>query len=164
MIHMIQIHQSTFNLNIMKRIILSVIVLLCMSSVAGQSTDVVYKVTNYSINGENYDDIALEEDVSLAFYLNEEESLCFANVWRNSQSESYGKVYSLKKTETAETDSTYAMNEIKFTWNFVNSYNVETGNAAVTIQNFFFENTVLFSAKIIVMDTMEVLKMKGYLE
>ena len=57
----------------MKRIILSVIVLLCMSSVAGQSTDVVYKVTNYSINGENYDDIALEEDVSLAFYLNEED-------------------------------------------------------------------------------------------
>lgn len=148
----------------MKRIILSILVLFYIGSVVAQSTDVSYKVTNYSINGENYDDVALMEDVSLVFYLDDDQAPSFANIWRASDSQSYGRVYALKKVNYEETDSTYAMNEIKFTWKFINSYDEKRGNAAVTIQNIYIGNSVLFNAEIIVMDNLEVLSLRGYLE
>lgn len=148
----------------MKRLIFSILVLIYIGSVVGQSTDVSYKVTNYSVNGENYDDLALMEDVSLVFYIDDDQSPCFANIWRASESQSYGRVYALKKVEYEETDSTYAMNEIKFTWKYINSYDDKRGNAAVTIQNIYIGNSVLFNAEIVVMDNLEVLNLRGYLE
>lgn len=148
----------------MKRLIFSILTILTISSVFGQSTEITYKVTNYSINGENYDNLALAGDVSLSFYMCDDNTLCFTNHWRNNNSQTYGGVYSLKKRETPETSTTYATMEFKFTWQFFNTYDSKRGNAAVTITNIFIGNTVKFTAEIIVLDTNEVLVFKGYLE
>lgn len=148
----------------MKRLIFSILTILTISSVFGQSTEITYKVTNYSINGENYDNLALAGDVSLSFYMCDDNTLCFTNHWRNNNSQTYGGVYSLKKRETPETSTTYATLEFKFTWQFFNTYDSKRGNAAVTITNIFIGNTVKFTAEIIVLDTNEVLVFKGYLE
>lgn len=149
----------------MKRLIFfSILTLLSISSALGQSTNVTYKVTNYSINGVNYDNLALTGDVSLSFYMCDNNTLCFTNHWRNSNSQSYGGVYSLKKREIPETSTTYAATEFKFTWRFFNTYDSKRGNAAVTITNILIGNTVKFTAEIIVLDTNDVLTFKGYLE
>lgn len=148
----------------MKRLIFSILTILTIISAFGQSTDVTYKVTNYSINGVNYDNLALAGDVSLSFYMCDNNTLCFTNHWRNNNSQSYGGVYSLKTREIPETSTTYAAMEFKFTWQFFNTYDSKRGNAAVTITNIFIGNTVKFTAEIIVLDTNEVLVFKGYLE
>lgn len=148
----------------MKRLIFSILTLLMINCTFGQSTDVTYKVTNYSINGVNYDNLALEGDVSLSFYKCNDNSLCFTNHWRNNHSQSYGGVYSLKTREIPETSTTYPAMELVFTWHYFNTYDSKSGNAAVTITNIFIGNTVKFTAEIIVLDTNEVLTFKGYLE
>lgn len=148
----------------MKKLIFSILTILTVNSVFSQSTEVTYKVTNYSINGENFDNLALTGDVSLSFYMCDDNTLCFTNHWRNNNSQSYGGVYSLKKSETLETSKSYATSEYKFTWQFFNTYDSKRGNAAVTITNIYISNTVKFTAEIVVLATNDVLVFKGYLE
>ena len=148
----------------MKRLIFGILAIMTFSFINAQSTDVTYKVTNYSINGVNYDNLALQGDVSLSFYMCDINTLCFTNHWRNNNSQSYGGVYSLKNRDIPETSDTYSAKEFKFTWNFYNTYDSKSGQAAVTITNIFIGNTVKFTAEIVVLDTNEVLVFKGYLE
>lgn len=148
----------------MKRILITIFAALLISSAFSQETNIIYKVTNYSINGENFDDLALESDVALAFYECDSGVICFTNMWRNDNTQSYGSVHALQRRETPETSTEFATIEYKFTWNFVNSYDDITGKAAVTVTNIFIGNTVKFTAEIVVLDTNEVLLFKGYLE
>ena len=148
----------------MKRSILALSLIISFQLASSQSSTVTYKVTNYTINGVNYDNLALENDVALTFYICDNNSLCFANHWRNADSQSYGGVYSLKSKDIEKTETTYAIREIKFTWKFYNTYDSERGEAAVSITNIYIGSTVKFTAEIIVLDTNEVLEFKGYLE
>jgi hypothetical protein len=148
----------------MKRIALILIALITLSVSYAQEESVTYKVTNLEINGTNYDDLALEGDEALAFYMCKKENFCFSNCWRNNDSQSYGGVYGLKETEIAETDSTYAAMEYKFTWKFRNTYDKESGAAAVTFTKIFINSTIKFTAEIIVIHNNEVLILKGYQE
>ena len=148
----------------MKRIILCIFALLTIGHANGQVQDVTFKVTNYEINGNNQDQLALESDVALLFYMCNDTTICFANQWRSSNSQSYGGVYALKKREIPETSTTHRAEEIKFTWHFFNTYDAERGDAAVTFTKIFIGITVKFVAEIGVMDTNEILLFKGYLE
>lgn len=148
----------------MKNLILAIFAVFTFSLVQAQNTEVTYKVTNYEVNGVNYDNLALNADVSLSFYMCDDNTLCFTNHWRNNNSQSYGGVYSFKKRDIPETATTYGASEFKFTWNFFNTYDSKRGKAAVTITNIFIGNTIKFTAEIIVLDTNEVLVFKGYLE
>lgn len=148
----------------LKHIFLGILVTLSVSFAKAQSTELTYKVTNYEIDGENYDNLAINRDVALSFYMCDDNTLCFTNQWRNNNSQSYGGVYSLKKREIAETKTTYAATEFKFTWKFFNTYDSKSGDAAVTITNIYIGNTVKFTAEIVVLETNSVLVLKGYLE
>lgn len=148
----------------MKRLILSFLVLITVNLIYGQEKNLNFKVTNYEINGVNHDDIALNNNVALTFYMCNDSTLCFANHWRNSNSQSYGGVYALKKMKIAETETAYEADELKFTWHFFNTYDSARGDAAVTFTTIKIGNTVKFVAEILVLDTNEVLLLKGYLE
>lgn len=148
----------------MKRTLLSLIALITISFTQAQEKTVVYKVTNYEIDGNNYDNLALNGDVALAFYMCDKEKLCFANYWRDRDSQSYGGVYGLKVTDIPETETTYGAEEFRFTWKFRNTYDNVTGEAAVTFTKIYISNTVKFTAEILVLNTNSVLKMKGYME
>lgn len=148
----------------MKRLILSFLALITVNLIYGQEKNLNFKVTNYEINGINYDVIALNNDVALSFYMCNDSTLCFANHWRNNNSQSYGGVYALKKRKIAETETTYEADELKFTWHFFNTYDSTRGDAAVTFTTIKIGNTVKFVAEILVLDTNEVLLFKGYLE
>lgn len=148
----------------MKRLILSILALLALNLIYGQEKNLNFKVTNYEINGVNHDYIALNNDVALSFYMCNDSTLCFANHWRKSNSQSYGGVYAVKKRKIAETETTYEADELKFTWHFFNTYDSTRGEAAVTFKTIKIGNTVKFVAEILVLDTNEVLLFKGYLE
>lgn len=148
----------------MKRFYLVFLAVWILSYMYGQDNHVTYKVTNYELNGMNYDDVALENDISLSFYQCENNSLCFSNYWRGSNSQSYGKVYSFQTKEFLETNEQYKRVEFKFTWYFFNTYDNKSGQAAVTINNIYVGNTVKFVAEIVVLDTNEILNLRGYLE
>lgn len=148
----------------MKKILLILIVALFSQWSKSQETSLTYKVTNFSINGVNYDHLALENDVALSFYYCDSNTLCFANHWRNSNSQSYGGVYSLITKESPETDTNYEIKEIRFTWQFVNTYDSDRGEAIVTIKNIYIGSIVKFIAEIVVLNTNEIIEMKGYLE
>ena len=148
----------------MKRIYLVLLGIWILSFSYGQDTHVTYKVTNYSVNGVNHDDAALQGDVSLSFYKCDSETLCFTNHWRNNNSQSYSAVYAFQTKEFPETEEQYMSVDFKFTWHFFNTYDDVSGQAVVTISNIYIGNTVKFVAEIVVLDTNEVLSLKGYLE
>lgn len=148
----------------MKRIYLLFLGILLLNVLYGQNTRITYKVTNYALNNENYDYLALENDIALSFYYCTENTLCFANNWRGSNSQSYGQVYAFKTTEYPETKDTFRVVEFKFTWHYFNTYDDKTGRATVTINNIYIGNTIKFTAEIIVLDTNEIISLKGYLE
>lgn len=149
----------------MKSIIVIFSIMFFVPSLFSQQKNIAtYKVTNYQINGENYDGWALKNDIALSFYICDSETLCFANFWRKSDSQSYGEVYAINKREIPETAKTYGATEIKFTWYFFNSYDDDRGEAAVTFIRIYINNTVKFHAEIVVMKTNEVLILDGYQE
>jgi len=150
----------------MKRLPLLMLLAFLMISnfIMAQDIGLTYKVTHYSLDGVNYDDVALKQDIALSFYKCSGHPLCFANHWRNAGSQSYGGVYALQIREIEETSTTYPAVELKFTWQFFNTYDKVTGRAAVTITNNYIGNTTKFTAEIVVLETNKVLKLKGYLE
>jgi len=148
----------------MKTIMLIFSMSISFQIVFAQETVVTYKVTNFEINGRNYDNEALENDIALSFYICDADTLCFANHWRNSDSRSYGVVYSPKLKEIPETSETFRADEIKFTWYYFNDYDRKHGEAAVTFTIIFIGNSVKFHAEILVLKTNELLIMEGYQE
>lgn len=138
--------------------------LISFQCVCAQETLVTYKVTNFEINGENYDKEALENDIALSFYMCDSETLCFANYWRNSGSQSYGAVYAGKYREIPETTHTFRAEQIRFKWYFHNSYDSKSGKAIVIFTKIFNGETVKFHAKILVKKTDELLILRGYQE
>ena len=148
----------------MKRFYLVFLGIWILSFSYGQDSHVTYKVTNYSLNGENYDELALQDDVSLSFYKCDSETLCFTNHWRNRDSQSYGAVYAFQTKEFPETEEQYMIVDFKFTWHFFNTYDDVSGKAVVTISNIYIGNTIKFVAEIVVLETNEVISLKGYLE
>lgn len=148
----------------MKRIYLILFGVLAMGILYGQNIHVTYKVTNYELNGINYDDVAMLDDVTLSFYECKKNIICFSNHWRESNTQSYGAIYAFQAKEFPETKEQHKRVEFKFTWHFVNTYDSNTGQAAVTINNIYIGNTIKFTAEIVVLDTNEIITLRGYLE
>lgn len=149
----------------MREIFTILLTLFLFTSVFSQEKITIYKVMSYAIGDENYDEVALDNDVALSFFELEDGSLGFANIWREGDSMSYGSVHSFKYREIPETDTTHAAAEAKFTWSFENTYDEVKGMAAVTFTTVFVtSNTTTFFAEIVVLNTNEVISLQGYLE
>lgn len=148
----------------MKQAIICLLLLVNIGTLAGQPIEARFKVTNCSLNGQNFDHLALANDISLAFYICDNGTQCFANHWRNTNSQSYGGVYSLKEKHFPETETTYKAIELKFTWRFFNTYDSVNGYAAVTITNIIIGTTNKIIAEIINLKTNDVLELRGYME
>jgi len=140
------------------------IIAFSVSISAQTETISTYKVTNYSIDGVKYDNVALDEDLALSFYLCDDDQLCLANEFRKTNSQSYGGVFGLKSSQIEETDSTYASDVFQFTWDFANTYDAVTGKASVTMTQVYIGNTIKLIAQIVVLETNQVLDFVGYLE
>lgn len=148
----------------MRKLYVAILCVFISGVMYGQESQLTYKVTDYSLNGEELDFIALENDVALSFYHCDKNIICFANHWRKGDSQSYGPIYGIKHREFPETEDTYKVVEMKFTWQYFNTYDSKSGKAAVTFTNIYIGNTLKFNAEIVVLDTNEIISLKGYLE
>jgi hypothetical protein len=149
----------------MKKII--TLILTCFLFIGkfyAQSEDIVYKITNYEINGENYDQVALEENIALTFYKDDNGNFCFANVFRNADTQSYGRIYGFTRKFIEETAEQFAHEDMQFTWDFANSYDEVKGKASVSFSEIYIGQTIKINVEIVVMDTNEILLLKGYQE
>lgn len=138
--------------------------LLTTLTIANAQEFLSYKVTGYSINGKNLDSLAEAVDVALVFYECDTNTLCFANYWRKNDSYSYGPVMQMKRNKTPETDTTYRMEELQFTWGFFNTYDSISGESDVTLTSIFNGNKVKFFAEVLVKEPKSVIKLEGYME
>ncbi|WP_027002392.1 hypothetical protein [Hugenholtzia roseola] len=148
----------------MKKTWLLWLLLLCSTYTAWGQDDVCFKVTNYTIDGVNRDNIAINNDVALCFYTSESGTFSFANVWRESDSQSYGACTALKKRSVAETSTQYGYDEYKFTWNYQNTYDYKRGTCAVTLRKIYIQGTIKFTCQIVELARNSVLEFKGYME
>lgn len=149
----------------MKQLFITLLVWFFFTSIFSQEKIITYKVTSFAIEDENYDQLALDNDVALSFYEFEDGNIGFANRWRETGSMSYGSVHSFKYREIPETDTSYPATEAKFTWSFENTYDEVKGKAAVTFTTVFITvSTIKFFAEIVDLDTNEVISLQGYLE
>lgn len=137
---------------------------LCFTLSAQEEKLYTFKVTNYSIDGQNFDQIALDGNLSLSFYYCDDGQLCFTNHFRNPDSQSYGGVYGLKKKHFDETNERFETVEFQFTWKFFNTYDSDRGEAAVTMYYIFIGNSIKMVAEILVLKTNELLTFEGYFE
>lgn len=140
------------------------VLIFLSGNVFSQVEDITFKVTNYEINGVNYDNQAIDGDLALSFYKCDDETLCFSNFFRAYDTQSYGGVFSLKKQSYKETSKEHAYDEFQFTWDYVNTYDSDRGKAKVTLTKIYIGKSVKMIAEIIVLNTNDVLKFKGYLE
>jgi hypothetical protein len=131
---------------------------------AQEKEEVTYKVTNYSVDGINYDRLADEANIALVFYKCKNSSICFANIFRNQDSQSYGGTYGMKETNFIETNDNYGAKQFQFTWTFENSYDDISGKASVTLTEIYIGKTIKMTAEIVVLETNQILLFKGYLE
>ena len=152
----------------MKNILLTLVLTVFTNILFAQKDDaepVYFKVTNYNYNGEEQTGLALRENIVLAFYdCDLADVMCMSLFWRASDSQSYGGVYGLKKQEYEETAETYAADFYTFTWDYVNSYNEEKGQAKVTFQKIYVGRTIKFTCDILVLEDNSTIALKGYME
>lgn len=129
-----------------------------------QELDLTYKITKYMIDGVNYDDLAQKGDIALSFYMCESGVVCFANIWRNNNTQSYGGVSDFKVHEYSETEDRHACTKFTFTWHFLNTYDYDSGDAEVSMYNIYIGNSVMLLGEITVLKTNSILLFEGYLE
>jgi hypothetical protein len=148
----------------MKKLLIVTIIFLSSGKLFSQIKDFSFKITNYEINGVNYDEDAINGDLALTFYKCDNEDYCMSNFFRKTNSQSYGSIHSLKTTHYDETEKMHEIDEYQFTWKFFNTYDSNRGEAAVTLTYIYIGNTVKMTAEIVVLETNEILIFKGYLE
>lgn len=139
-------------------------VLICNSYFSQTTENITFKVTNYSVNGIKFDNLADNSDLALTFYTCGDSSICFAKIFRKDDSQSYGAIFGINYTKYKETEKEYAYDQHQFTWNFSNTFNNAKGKATVTLKEIFIGETVKMTAEIIILETNEILLFKGYLE
>ena len=151
------------------RYLFFLIAFLTLQTTTGQDKDVVFKVTNYYVKDStmnevvNLENLAINSDIALVFYMSDD-TPSFANIWRNHNTQSYGEIKSLRVQSFNESKDGFDGSTHEFIWKYNNSYDTDTGEAIVAFHTLFIEGEVLFETQIYVIDTKELLILKGYLE
>lgn len=134
------------------------------SGVGSELVGTTFKVTNAKYNGVDRGSEPLTNDCAMHFYVNNDGEFSFSNHWRAQDSQSYGVIYGMKKTDTQETENSYASTEYKFTWNYFNTYDDKTGSAMITFTIIYIDDVIKFTCKMLVLDTNDIYEYKGFLE
>lgn len=131
----------------------------------GDGSDEIRKfvITDAEVNGVNRTEQLLKEEAFLVLYRksNESDTIYFANVWKKSDSQSFGRIFNSTYSEEKETDSTYATEQMRFRWSYKNNYDDEGGTATVKISIVHKPVGQAFKISIIPED-LDVLIYKGY--
>lgn len=123
-----------------------------------------FVITDATQNGHDITQIYLENRAYLIFYTSgDDKSLCMANFWTKSDSQSYGGVYSMESKTIEETDKQYKADIFRFNWRYINTYDEKRGTAQVEVTKIYKPQGIAFIIKIIP-ENLDILIYKGYME
>lgn len=134
------------------------------SGVGSELVGTTFKVTKAIYNGTDRGSEPLTNDHAMHFYINNDGEFSFSNHWRKQDSQSYGVIYGMKKTDKQAIENSYASTEYKFTWNYFNTYDDKTGSALITFTIIYLDDVIKFTSKMLVLDTNDIYEYKGFLE
>lgn len=113
--------------------------------IAQTDDSVLFRVTSFIVNGENYDDEALDKGIVLMISHDKEGKAIFTNYWINEDTFSTGNMYDIKYNQTESNINNYASHTTSFIWRYTNSYDSDKGSCAVTLQRIFTETMIKFT-------------------
>ncbi len=129
-----------------------------------QTTLAKFNILDASHNGVDVTPDILEAGAYTVFYTIAEDGLMYmANVWPNNESQSFGPMYGVQTEKVEETYENYAADYFYFNWRYNNTYNDESGTAAVEVIKIYKPQGVAFTIKI-VSEELDVIIYKGYME
>lgn len=98
-----------------------------------QTTIGKFIIVEANINGLDYSEHYRNKKGFIALFVDADKDPCLANVMPVGDSQSYGKIYSLKYQGTEETNTRYETHYYTFNWEYENTYDSKTGICAVEL-------------------------------
>ena len=138
------------------KIVFTIIICVLYSSINAQEKSesqeafATFEINDARDNGDDITPEALEENAKLVLYKStNEKEIMLSNYWGKSNSQSFGRIYSITKEENAATETEYGYALYNFQWSYSNSYDNKKGTAKIRLfviykpQGIYFECTVL---------------------
>ena len=138
------------------KIVFTIIICVLYSSINAQEKSesqeafATFEINDARDNGDDITPEALEENAKLVLYKStNEKEIMLSNYWGKSNSQSFGRIYSITKEENAATETEYGYALYNFQWSYYNSYDNKKGTAKIRLfviykpQGIYFECTVL---------------------
>ena len=131
---------------------------LCYSMVRAQTQEAEEKQHHFATfeiqdareNGNDISEEVLKEKATLVLYRSTAtDSILFSNFWKKSDSQSYGSIYSIIKSDNPDKEEDDKSEVYTFYWSYYNTYDQKSGTAKVKIlvvykpQGTYFEITIL---------------------
>jgi len=128
-----------------------------------QTTLAKFVIQDARNNGVDVTPVYLDVGGYIVFYENKFSQLYMANVMSKRNTQSYGRLYSVKHEKIPETDTEYEADIFDFRWSYINDYDRKKGTAQVRLVKIFKPAGVAFQCTIIP-ENLDVIEYKGYME
>ena len=136
--------------------ILTAIICVCYTMINAQEKNesqeafATFEISDARDNGNDITPEALEEKAILVLYKSiDGKEIMLSNYWEKSNSQSFGKIYSVIKEENPATETNYGYALYNFQWSYNTSYDDKEGTAKIKLlivykpQGIYFEFTLL---------------------
>jgi hypothetical protein len=117
---------------------------------ASQKAFATFEINDARDNGDDITPEAFEDKAQLVLYKsNDGKEILLSNYWEKSNSQSYGRIYSIEKEEFPETEKELKHGLYQFQWSYTNTYDDKEGTAKIRLfvvykpQGIYFECTIL---------------------
>lgn len=120
-------------------------------------------VTNAKYNGQDITQQIVNQGGAYTVIYSVGEETYMANYMEKQESQSWGKIYDLTSNKTEETSTSYEMDVFKFSWNYQNSYDSETGTCKCTLTKIYKPQGVVSVLKMVT-EKLDVIEYTGYLD
>ena len=107
-----------------------------------------FNVKDVRFDGVDYSKDALEENNKLFFYKSTDgKEVLFSNYWEKDDTQSYGPISKITYKKYKPTDEFYEIDEYKFLWSYVNSYDEKEGTCNATLRLEYKPKGIFFDLK-----------------
>lgn len=129
-----------------------------------QEVFATFEIYDARDNGEDFTPKVLEESAKLILYKStDNKEIMFSNYWEKSNSQSFGRVYSITTEEYAATKTEYGYALYNFQWSYINSYDDRKGTAKIRLYVVYKPQGIYFKCTI-VPENLKVLVYQGRME
>jgi len=151
----------------MKKILLPILFflpLLIFGQLPEQEILAKFTITKALKNGVDITRTIEKAAAYTVFYSNPNNDLIYmANVWPNSNSQSYGPMYSVENKSFKETYETNKADFFAFNWKYKNDYDNKSGIADVEVIKIYKPEGISFTVKIIP-ENLDIIIYSGFME